>query len=364
MADVIAAQAGKSVPDPSSVGIFVNYAMVITLLIASLVIAKEWANKAGGGINKLTGWATGFAGGATLGAAGRFGRGTVGRAGSLLTENEWLKEKAPTSRMARLALATGKKTAGASFDLRGTGLSSQLDAGKAQKGGFAADLKKKVDTEKKYADETFKPSELMVAQAERDLGQAKKTGTPADIAAAQAKLDKINGASEDTLRQRKIKELRATGKSKKEARILVDEQEDKYLQEVNRLTTSGMGQEDAEKDAQSRGFVTFKAIEGLTNTRKGAYAKTVEEQKVKIPFTQKAIPFAITGRLGMFGPVKKENKLAANAIRKSMKEKKPGEKIAEEIEKQARESSDESGATPTPPTTPTTPPPAAGPTTP
>ena len=40
MAAVISAEAGKNVPDPSSVGIFVNYAMIITLLIASLVIAN------------------------------------------------------------------------------------------------------------------------------------------------------------------------------------------------------------------------------------------------------------------------------------------------------------------------------------
>jgi hypothetical protein len=324
---------------------------MIALILASLIIAKEWANKAGPGVTGLTKWATGAAGGATLGVAGRFGRGTIGRAGQAMSESEWLKEKATTSRMARLGLAASRKTAGASFDMRGVGALSALEAGKAQKGGFAKDLKNKTEAEKKYAEE-FKPSDLTVIRAEKELADAKKTGTPADIASAQSKLDKISGASEEVLRQRKIKEFRARGDSKKEARAKLDALEDTYLQEVNKLTAGGMTQEAAEDDARNRNVGwSAKAEKGLLNIRKEAYAKTIETQKVG------KIPFSLTGRHLIFGPVKKEARLAANAIRKSIKEKKPAEKFAEEIEKQVRESGDEAVETPTAP-------PAAPPTTP
>src|SRR5690606_35283059 len=48
-----------------------NFVVVIAFLIISLIISKQWADKAGGGVNKMTKWATGFAGGATFGLAGR-----------------------------------------------------------------------------------------------------------------------------------------------------------------------------------------------------------------------------------------------------------------------------------------------------
>jgi hypothetical protein len=328
-------------PNFSSIGILVDFIIMIALLIASLLISKEFANKAGSSVAGLTKWATGAAGSATLGIAGRFGRGTAGRLGQVVADMESLKNR-PESRMARLALATGKKTAGASFDVRSTGLSGTLGAGKGQVGGFAADLKRKTEAEKKYAEETFKPSELSVMQAEKSLSEAKKAGTPADIATAQAELDRINGASEDALRQRKLKELRARGMGKKQAKTELDRLEDERLQEINRLTFGGWSQEEAEKDAESRNIGwTPKAVEGLLNKRRGAYAKSVETQKLG------RIPVGL-GRHLFIGPVKKEAKLSANAIRKSMKEKKPGEKIAEEIEKQAKESSDESGTNTTP----------------
>ena len=360
-------QAGGSLSDVSALGLnaggavegsvgfiptFINFAVVIVFLIASLIIAKSWANKAGSGAAGLTKWAMGAAGGATLGMAGRFGRGTVGRAGQAIAENEWLKDKASTSRLARLGLATSKKTAGASFDIRGVGALSALEAGKAQKGGFAKDLKDKVDAQKKYAD-VFKPSDLRVVQAERELANAKKTGTPSAIAEAQASLDRIVGASEDALRQRKLKELRARGMSKQQAKIELDRLEDTRLQEINRLTASGMTQEKAEEDAANRNIGwAAKAEKGWANTRKEAYAKKQEEQTIIIPKTNIRVPFSITGRLGVIGPVKRERREEANAIRKSMKEKKPGEKIAEEIEKQSRESTDSTG---TPEPTPATP---------
>lgn len=141
----------------------INFIVIIAFLIISLVVAKEWANKAGYGINGLTKWATGVAGGATLGMAGRFGRGTIGFASQTLAESETLKNA--RSRMIarggvlgttaaasiRLTQAAAKKGGSASFDLRGTGLGGTLDAGKAQKGGFEAQRKEAAKKEEEYA---------------------------------------------------------------------------------------------------------------------------------------------------------------------------------------------------------------------
>ncbi len=169
---------GETVPDPSSLGLLINFFIVIALLITSLVIAKEWANKAGGGMNKLTSWATGVAGGATLGMAGRFGRNTLGRAGVALGENEKLKaaaaEGGAKGMAARLALVAGRKTGGAGFDIRATGLGGTLGAGKAAgKGGFAKFREEKAKEEAKFA-ASLGPSDKEIAYAQRDLEQYKE----------------------------------------------------------------------------------------------------------------------------------------------------------------------------------------------
>src|SRR3972149_11633388 len=39
-------------------GLLINFIVVIVFLVASLILAKELANKVPGGVNKLTGWAT------------------------------------------------------------------------------------------------------------------------------------------------------------------------------------------------------------------------------------------------------------------------------------------------------------------
>ncbi|MDO8728869.1 MAG: hypothetical protein Q7K26_03135 [bacterium] len=147
---------GNALPPPlSSIAIMLNFIIMIVFLIASLIIAKKWADKAGHGVPGLTKWATGLAGGATLGMAGRLGRGTVGRAGAALGDSEALKERAAKGGVggmaARLALATGRKTGSASFDVRGTPLSSTLGAGQAQKGGFIELKKKQAEREETFA---------------------------------------------------------------------------------------------------------------------------------------------------------------------------------------------------------------------
>ena len=184
---------------------FINFIIVIVFLIASLVIAKEWANKAGGGVSKLTSWVTGAAGGATIGVAGRFGRGTLGRAGAAVGDSEKLKERATQGGVggmaARLALATGRKTSGASFDIRGTGLGGTLDAGKAGgKGGFAEFRKKKAEDAEKVA-KAMGPSQETLDQAEQAVKNT-NAGT-AEGDAARKKLDELKGVTPKEVISRK-----------------------------------------------------------------------------------------------------------------------------------------------------------------
>lgn len=356
---------GEAVPpDPSAVGVLVNFLILIALMISSLTIAKEWANKAGPGMGKLTSWATGMAGSATLGMTGRFGRGTIGRVGQQVADSEYLKSK-PDSMMARLALATGRKTAGASFDARSAGWADQLGAGKGQSGGFAKDIKNKMDAEKKYADE-FKPSDLVVANAEKEFEAIKKTGTIYEVTEAQKKLDKLKGASAEDIKNRKIKEMVASGEAngKKDAKNKLDILENRRLRRMNELRASGLTEEAAKEQIKTEGEDVAgweaEAVKSAANTRKETYAKDRESGVTEIPVIGAKIPhFDISGRVFGVGPIKKERQAIANAIRKSIKEKKAAEKIAEEIGKQAADAADDAGGGA--PSTPTAPAPA-GPT--
>lgn len=157
---------------------FMNFAIVIVLLIASLIISKKFADDTGGGMSKLTSWATTKAGGATFGFAGSVGRGTLGRAGQALGENDRLKAAAAKGGfggfVARQALQGGRGVGAASFDARGTGFGGELSAGKpGGKGGFAKYREEKAKAEEKFA-KSLGPSDKEIAHAQRDLDDHKK----------------------------------------------------------------------------------------------------------------------------------------------------------------------------------------------
>lgn len=372
---------GIAAYNSGAINLIVLFGITIVFMIASIVIAKDWADKTGHGISNATKWAFGTAGAASFGMAGRFGRGTIGRAGQAFSENEWLKDKAPTSRLARLGLAASRKTGGTSFDVRGTGIGSTLGAGKAQKGGYAKDLKDKTEAEKKLAD-SFKPSDILVAQAERALDDAKKNGTPEQLRDAQLQVDKLKGVGEDEARKRAIRQIREDSGwtiDEKAAKKELSKKEAQRLREISTLKATGMTQKQAEdrleemrdeeikfhldlgrsedeakKAAEQRYGWKAETVKSSGNERKEAYAK---EKEVSTMFKVGGVSFD-PGRVAFIGKVKRENLSAAIAIRKSIKEKKASEKIAEEIEKQARDAADDTdtgtaagtGAGSTPPT--------------
>ena len=107
---------------------FMNFLIVIILIITALLVAKKWADDAGGGINKLTSWAQGAAGSAIGGGTGWAGRKTIGAGGNWLSNRAGLQEAANKERTggwdttkgaaSRLALYASKKARSGSFDVR------------------------------------------------------------------------------------------------------------------------------------------------------------------------------------------------------------------------------------------------------
>ncbi len=144
------ASGAVNLPPQSSVQILVNFIIVIAFLIASLIIAKNVSNMAGPAVSGLTKWATGAAGGASFGLAGRAGRYTLGAGAEVFKESKMYKRMeaaSPNSSFARLSLATIDKTRKGSFDVRGTKVGGMLggaglDVGNAGgQGGVEAERK-------------------------------------------------------------------------------------------------------------------------------------------------------------------------------------------------------------------------------
>ncbi|MEK7227526.1 MAG: hypothetical protein AAB641_01380 [Patescibacteria group bacterium] len=359
-------------PDKSSMGILVNFIIMIALLIASLTIAKEWANKAGGAVGKLTSWATGAAGGATLGMAGRFGRGTFGRAGEAIGDNEKLKAAAAKGGMggmaARLALATGRKTGGASFDMRGTGLGGTLDAGKAEgKGGFVEFRKKKAEGEAKFA-ASLGPSDKTLAKAEQAVKDAKTDG---ERKVAQESLDRLKGLSAKDAAQRR----KDVDKEKTEAiednidvvaeqGILEDikETEDKLIkakEEDNIAEYQKLAQHlSALNDSRKRIAVTAK--NSRDRIEREYEARKAEIKETKGAGENRKQAFASSVEKSPWAKFQGYNYAAAAQIRKGKSNK---DKLAEAAKALAEEDKTTEGTTPpaAPPAS-LTPPSASGPT--
>lgn len=284
--------------NPGAFAMLINFIVVIVFLIASLLIAKTWANKAGPAVTGLTKWAMGAAGGATLGMAGRLGRGTIGRVGAAVGESEALKERAAKGgaggMAARLALATGRKTAGASFDVRGGALGGTLEAGKAQKGGFTEFRKKQAEAEEKFA-KSLAPSAKAIAkdktllgnkaEIEKGMGDIEKEKqkkldeikNSEELKAAEtreksaydivSKLEAEAGAAEGTVTADKVKELEVAKRKLEEIKKEASAAREKVKNETERITADY----DARKEA-----LKSKIVEPAGDIRKEKFAQTVE----------------------------------------------------------------------------------------
>ncbi len=156
-------------PNQDSIGLLINYFIIIGLMILTMKVAKDTATSGAKLAGTAVGKVTAFAGGTIFGGAAKLGRGTLGARANAWANDEELKKKASEKGFgglyARAKLKTFNKTAGASFDARGTGVvgtfgkESGLELGKAGgKGGYAKTIKDKLKEEEEFA-KSLKPSD-------------------------------------------------------------------------------------------------------------------------------------------------------------------------------------------------------------
>lgn len=358
-----------------AVPVLINFIVIIVFLVASLLIAKQVSNSAGNGMKGLNQWALGKAGGATFGVAGRISRNTLGRYGQSVADNEGLKDKASkggiAGRMARLQLAAGRKMGTASYDVRGAKAAGALDAGKAPTGGFAKDMKTKIDNEKKFA-ESLKPTDLVVNKAERALDEARKSGNAAEILAAQAEVDRLKGVNEKEAERREKDTLKTDPivKSKEDLNKMEGEIKKKEQEAAETKIPELKAEREKEVAAMKENFEKtkkaseerreeikemfrdkdgkLKTSQSLGNQRQETYAQKLEEAAINIPESVPLvggakIPVSFD-RIAFVGPVTKEARVGAIEIRKKLKEKKSSDKLIDVVKDLAKEDKDEAEA--------------------
>jgi len=330
-------------PPLTSVAIIVNFIIVIVMLIASLIIAKQWADKAGHGVPGLTKWATGFAGGATLGMAGRFGRGTIGRAGAAVGDSERLKERAAQGGVggmaARLALATGRKTGGASFDVRGSAMGGTLDAGKAQKGGFMQWKKDKAEKEAKFA-ESLAPSAKAIAKDKTLLGDEAEVEKEVKKREKAKQTMIANARDKEELKSAELRERSAHDTiSRLEAELVAAEDTTKQGKNVE-LESAKAALVGIKRDAGEARRKTREDVEKIT-TGQDTEIEAIKAAEVSAASVIRKENFARAVEQSFWAKLRGHNYDAAARIRK-------GNKSAKELVDELLTATGEKTATPTP----------------
>lgn len=174
--------------EQSSISLVFNFIIIIGLALFTLITAKKTASEGSSMIGQATGMLNSFAGKALLGtsaAVTSWGmRKTIGARALRESENEDLKARAAAGdKRAQARLATARKLASSSFDIRATsGLqkvakATGVDLGKgsifnekAGVGGYKKHLEQKTDAEKKYI-ESLKPSDAWKDEEKKRINQ-------------------------------------------------------------------------------------------------------------------------------------------------------------------------------------------------
>jgi len=265
----------------SAMGLILNFAVIIGLLIASLVIAKTTATQGSDLIGKATGKFTAFAGGAVMGSAAAGLRKTAGAWADRKANDENLKAAAAgigvtktQQAAAQAKLASYRKVASSSFDVRrsrlGEGIASQtgvsLGSGtvfndKAGKGGYKKEREKATEKHEEYI-KSLKPAKEkekeLAIEAERKLKESDKY--------KDAKVVE-NTAKEDENKARE--ELQKAEEKKKEL--------DKKLKSATMMNRADIEKEIAENDKDIE--QKKKDLEKMEKASKAASEETEEMTK-------------------------------------------------------------------------------------
>jgi hypothetical protein len=365
MGDALAGSADANGAFNTQVGTFgliLNFVLMIAFLIASLAISRSISNKSGSVVQSMTKWAGGAAGAATVGLAGKYGRGTIGRAAQSKADDKDLQARALRGdRIARLQLATAQKVAGSSFDIRATGLGGALGAGKAQKGGFTEDLKQKqkrddelakklapTEEEKKAHTDNIDKAKLDHNKAKENLKDAQqKAGRDAqDLVPKSAKLlaaekdekdarDQVTRTAQGGFKPNADEQARLqSAKANADRLRAYYQQAHKTYVEVataNEVAAAKLA-EDTIKDLKDAGNAGERRLEELANYRQ------TKIDRLNAKWYQPSVD-----KVHLWGKVKKEESNSVKAIRKA-KGKNKNEQIADLAREQQKEVDDAAAA--------------------
>jgi hypothetical protein len=294
--------------DISSFAVFLNFLIVITFMVFSLLIAKYFgvwgANTMIGMGKNLRNVGTSMVGGAVLGGAGFAARNVIGRGASALASSEKLKSvEAKAGILGGAASFTRRRfegVAGSSMDVRnapGLGtLSKQLNLGKAGgKGGYEAQLKQQV----KQREETYK-----------NVGKVTMTDEErTDVRAVQTDIDAAN------------RQVQAATARQKAA---VTPEEKKAASEQLKAA------QDYQRDSRSKVEKVEGVVKERGDSRQREYLENLETKQSAIR--------KVVGKVVDVG-VPRPNKEAADKIRASKKQS-PKERVWKAITDEVKENPD------------------------
>ncbi|MBI2618038.1 hypothetical protein HYW58_01140 [Candidatus Kaiserbacteria bacterium] len=268
-------------PEPqaryASVAMILNFIVIITAILASVIIANRLSLAFGKEATRL-------AGKASFGALGFAGRHTFGRGFRRLAESEYLKEKASQGGFggfaARQTLKAMRYGASANYDMRtplGTPMKELgIDAGKPQKGGYAAIFEKQIKDRQKFA-ASLAPSQREI---ERRQGEAQTTydaeqkrvetrKAVADkalpiaktrVSDAQKKFDALKGQHEDRAPAEKRREIAAQA-------LIVAQERYSNTQKKYEAFKKRYGEESSEAKSATKEMTSAQHLVDLAQTR-------------------------------------------------------------------------------------------------
>ena len=182
-------------PDFSTMGLMLNFTIIIGLIFGSIIVSKKTASSGSKYIGSATKNLTSFAGGAMFGGAARFSRNTMGRLGNSMANNQDLLDRAAKGDWsARAQLAVANKAATSTFDVRGSRAFGKI----ADSAGMEKDFGKADDPKK----QNFR--KIREEQIKKDVEDAKKY-KPSDLAVDEAKA-KLNSQEFKDAEARREKE--------------------------------------------------------------------------------------------------------------------------------------------------------------
>jgi len=324
------ASAEDSLKSTGFLSLFFNFSLIIGLTIMSLVIAKKFATQGASQIKAFSSWTTASAGGLMFGGAARFGRNTIGRAGNVAANSEYLKEKSVTGGMvsrnlAKLTLVGGSKAATNSFDARSnSGFESLVGAtgvkfGKGEdskKVNFQKDLEEKAKKQADYA-KSLKPTDD--AMREKEVEQKKLDKSQENAKSDLDKsIQKIKDLKDREGRLRENVNKVATNEEREKIRneiVLIEEQTKNEQLGLDKLKqVSSIATEKAKKHKDE--------MDDIYKNRVEKYAQIIENESKILRYTKNAFKAPLSVISPITPTTKGDNREIARKIRGVLKENK------------------------------------------